>query len=322
MPLPLILGIGAAIAAVGGVGASIHGGVKMKEANDTIKSAQYRHEQNIEKLKKQEEKTTENVDRLGIFELEIIKNFSIFAQLIEKIHNRPEFKNINQNNENIPTYSPEELRKASVGASGILGSLGGAAAGIAGAAGSFAIAGAGSAAINASLATLGGGAIAAGGGGIALGTAVLGGATLGVSLLVGGIIFNFTGSKLSDKADEAWSQMKKAEEEINKICDYLDELETCAKEYHATLNKLNNIYQKHIDKMKFLIVDMSMTDWKYFSDSAKLLVENTYYLVGLLYNMCKVKLVLQSENKDETNAINRDEINIMQLKAESYLLTA
>ena len=133
MPLPLILGIGAAIAAVGGVGASIHGGVKMKEANDTIKSAQYRHEQNIEKLKKQEEKTTENVDRLGIFELEIIKNFSIFAQLIEKIHNRPEFKNINQNNENIPTYSPEELRKASVGASGSLGSLGGAAAGIAGA---------------------------------------------------------------------------------------------------------------------------------------------------------------------------------------------
>ena len=157
---------------------------------------------------------------------------------------------------------------------------------------------------------------------MALGTAVLGGATLGVGLLVGGIIFNFTGSKLSDKADEAWSQMKKAEEEINKICDYLDELETCAKEYHATLNKLNNIYQKHIDKMKFLIVDMSMTDWKYFSDSAKLLVENTYYLVGLLYNMCKIKLVLQSENKDETNAINRDEINTMQLKAENYLLTA
>ena len=342
MPLPLILGIGAAIAAVGGVGASIHGGVKMKEANDTIKSAQYRHEQNIEKLKKQEEKTTENVDRLGIFELEIIKNFSIFAQLIEKIHNRPEFKNIDSNGEKIPTYSPEELKKVSVGAGVLVGGLSGAAAGTAG---GFAAAGAttaavmalgtastgtaiatlsGAAATNATLAALGGGAIgsAAGAGGMALGTAVLGGATLGVGLLVGGIIFNFTGSKLSDKADEAWSQMKKAEEEINKICDYLDELETCAKEYHATLNKLNNIYQKHIDKMKFLIVDMSMTDWKYFSDSAKLLVENTYYLVGLLYNMCKVKLVLQSENKDETNAINRDEINTMQLKAENYLLTA
>ena len=145
-----------------------------------------------------------------------------------------------------------------VAASGILGSLGGAAAGIAGAAGSFAIAGAGSAAINASLATLGGGAIAAGGGGLALGTAVLGGATLGIGLLVGGIIFNFTGAKFSDKADEAWEQMKKAEQEINKSCDYLQEISNCTEEYYSTLNKLNNIYQKHIDNMKSLIVDMSI----------------------------------------------------------------
>lgn len=315
MPLPLILGIGAAIAAAGGVGASIHGGVKMKEANDTMKSAKYRHEQNVEKFENKNKQTTEVMDKLGTLELEITKSFSVFADLIEKIHNRPEFKNIDSNGEKIPTYSPEELKKVSVGAGLLLGGLGGAAAGTAG---GFAAAGvtttavmalgtastgtaiatlSGAAATNATLAALGGGAIgsAAGAGGMALGTAVLGGATLGVGLLVGGIIFNFTGSKLSDKADEAWSQMKKAEEEINKICDYLDELETCAKEYHATLNKLNNIYQKHIDKMKFLIVDMSMTDWKYFSDSAKLLVENTYYLVGLLYNMCKVKLVLQSD---------------------------
>ena len=31
MPLPLILGIGAAIAGAGGLGAGIHGGLKMKE---------------------------------------------------------------------------------------------------------------------------------------------------------------------------------------------------------------------------------------------------------------------------------------------------
>ena len=37
MPLPLILGIGAAIAGAGGLGAGIHGGLKMKEANDTLK---------------------------------------------------------------------------------------------------------------------------------------------------------------------------------------------------------------------------------------------------------------------------------------------
>lgn len=36
MPLPLLLGIGAAIAGVAGVGSGVHGAVKMKEANDTM----------------------------------------------------------------------------------------------------------------------------------------------------------------------------------------------------------------------------------------------------------------------------------------------
>lgn len=44
---------------------------------------------------------------------------------------------------------------------------------------------------------------------MALGSTILGATTLGVGLLVGGVIFSVTGSKLSDKADEAHSQMKK-----------------------------------------------------------------------------------------------------------------
>ena len=79
MPLPLILGIGAAIAAAGGVGASIHGGVKMKEANDTMKSAKYRHEQNVEKFENKNKQTTEVMDKLGTLELEITKSFSVFT---------------------------------------------------------------------------------------------------------------------------------------------------------------------------------------------------------------------------------------------------
>lgn len=46
MPLPLILGIAAAVAAVTGVGAGVHGGMKMKDANDTISEANDRHEKN------------------------------------------------------------------------------------------------------------------------------------------------------------------------------------------------------------------------------------------------------------------------------------
>ena len=39
MPLPFIIGGLAAAAAIGGVGSGIHGGMKMKEANDTMKLA-------------------------------------------------------------------------------------------------------------------------------------------------------------------------------------------------------------------------------------------------------------------------------------------
>ena len=38
MPLPLILGIGAAIAGAAGIGAGIHGAVKMKELLDSIRN--------------------------------------------------------------------------------------------------------------------------------------------------------------------------------------------------------------------------------------------------------------------------------------------
>ena len=75
MPLPLILGIGAAIAAIGGVGAGIHGGVKMKEAKDTMEEAQCRHEKNVKKFEEQNKQTTEVMDELGKLELEIVKSF-------------------------------------------------------------------------------------------------------------------------------------------------------------------------------------------------------------------------------------------------------
>ena len=67
------------------------------------------------------------------------------------------------------------------------------------------------------MATLGGGTLAAGGGGVALGSAILSGATLGVGLLIGGLIFNAKANSFLEEADEAWDQMLKNEKAINKI---------------------------------------------------------------------------------------------------------
>ena len=329
MPLPLIpliIGGAAALAGAGGVGAGIHGAVKMKDAKDTMESADRRHRRNIARFEEKNTLATTTMDNLGKLELEILASFSKFSEVFEKIHNKPEFEKISKDGVNLPSYTAEELKRTSVGAGVLLGGLGGAAVGTAG---GFAAAGAttaavmalgtastgtaiaslsGVAATNATLAALGGGALAAGGGGMALGSAVLGGATLGVGLLVGGVIFSITGKKLSDKADQAWSQMLQAEEEINKICDYLVELDNVAGQYFLTMTSIQESYVKQLSNLTTLVTVSNRRDWNMYTNEEKLLVENTALLVKLLYAMCKVQLVKKS-GEDDLNRINYSEID-------------
>lgn len=327
MPLPLIIGGIAAIAGVAGVGSGIHGGVKMKEANDTMKSAQMKQENAVYKFEKRNTETTELMDGLGEQELKILNSFERFSNLIEKIQGRPEFKAYDKDGIKLPEYEAEELKKVSAGAGVLLGGLGGAAVGTAG---GFAAAGvttsaimvlgtastgtaistlSGVAATNATLAALGGGSLAAGGGGMALGSMVLGGATLGIGLLVGGMIFNMTGSKLSDKADEAYSQAKKTEKEVNKIVAYFDELSTAAEGFRTSLTNVEEQYTKHLSTLEHIINFEEKVEWSEFSDKEKILTKNTVLLVGLLYQMCKIQLVLKSEKEDELNHINKEAID-------------
>lgn len=337
MPLPLILGIGAAIAGATGVGTGIHGAVKMKNANDTMKEAESRHNRNIAKFENKSNSTNRKMDALGQLELKILKDFDAFSDTIEKIQKRPQFKEYNKDGVTLPKYDKEQLKNVSVGAGVLIGGLGGA---VAGTAGGFAAAGAttsavmalgtastgtaiaslsGAAATNATLAALGGGAIAAGGGGIALGTTVLGAATLGVGILVGGVIFNFTGSKLSDKADEAYEQMKKSENIIYKVCSYLDELERAAERYMTALNKVYKKYLECFNYISYVVNNLNKVDWDEFSEQEKLATHNAVLLVGLLYKMCKVNLVNKAKTKDEINTVNQSAIYYAIKDSESVL---
>lgn len=327
MPLPAILGAAAAIAGATGLGSAIHGGVKMKQANDTMKKAQTEHQENIARFEEQNKNTTEAMDRLGKQELEILKSFEKFSSIFERIQNKPEFKAYWKGEVEIPPYSPEDLKAVYVGAGVLLGGLGGAAMGTAG---GFAAAGAttaavmafgtastgtaiaslsGAAATNATLAALGGGALAAGGGGIALGTTILGATTLGMGILVGGIIFNLTGSKLSDKADEAMEQMEKAKKEIDAICAYLVELYQAEDKFEKTLSAVNHVYQRHLEQLGNLVILNGKTDWNTYTDAEKVLTENASLLVGILFKMCKVQLVLASGDTTNVNNVNHEEVD-------------
>lgn len=337
MPLPFILGAAAAVAAIGGVGSGIHGAAKMKEANDTMKSADSRHRKNIKRFDDTSAATNKAMDELGALELEILHSFDEFSNTIEKIQNRPQFKEYKKDGVTLPKYDKEALKSVSVGAGVLLGGLGGAAVGTAG---GFAAAGAttsavmalgtastgtaiaslsGAAATNATLAALGGGAIVAGGGGIALGTTILGATTLGVGLLVGGVIFNVTGSKLSDKADEAWAQMKKAEKTIDAACTYLNDLKSAATKYTASVTKARDKYKEIFGYVSYAVNNLKKTDWNDFSEEERIATQNAVLLVGLLYKMCQVSLVNKASNENDMNTVNRYEIDESIKNAEAVM---
>lgn len=336
MPVPLIVGA-AALAGAFGAKKAIDGGTKMKEADDVRKLAQEIQNYAIERFDKKNAEVTGIMDEIGNRELEILKSFGTFSDLIEKIQGRPEFKPYKKGSANLPIYKSDEIRKVSMGAGVLLGGLSGAAAGTAG---GIAAAGAtttaimafgtastgtaistlsGAALTNATLAALGGGAIAAGGGGMALGTMVLGGATLGAGLLVGGIIFNVVGSKLSEEAEEAYRQAKKTEEEVNEIVKYLDALISVATKFQETLFAVNDQYKMRLQMLEYTIDELGKIRWNDFTRSEKIMTENIVLLVGLLYKMCQVNLVVKNQDDNKMNAVNSKEVNRIVKEAKDVL---
>ena len=141
--------------------------------------------------------------------------------------------------------------------------------------------------------------------GLALGSVALGGATLGLGFLVGGISLCMSGSDLQDQADTAWEHMKKAEEQIDQICDYLIELRELSNRYYSTLEIVNDLYQKHLNDLKIVVDERKHICWTEFSPKEQLVAKNTVLLVGLLHQMCKVELVLASKDKQGFNTINK-----------------
>ena len=125
MPLPLLLLGLAAIAGVSGVGAGVHGAVKMKNASDKIKEAKRRDERNNERLKSHNVSACSSMDNLGNLELQILASFKDFADLVEKIKNKPKFADIKIGETEIPKFDRKSIEDVYVGASILISALGG-----------------------------------------------------------------------------------------------------------------------------------------------------------------------------------------------------
>ncbi len=140
---------------------------------------------------------------------------------------------------------------------------------------------------------------------------------LDLPIMATGIYFNgFLNAKYADKAHK---EVLKAEIEINKICDYLANLSAVANEYLKSLKHIESVYKEHLYTLKKIVFTDQKQDWNLFTEEEKLITENTVLLVGLLYEMCKVQIVLKSDNKDDLNTINYNDIDDNINKAVTFL---
>ena len=320
MPLPLI--IAAVTAGIIGAGAALDGAVKISDANDKMKEAQSRQKKNEAKMESEEKQTTQQMDLLGKKELEIMVGFKEFSDVFEKIKYRPNIALHSQNGFTLPKYDGKKLREMSSDAQMMM-------AGIQSGVGTFAGIAAGGAVNSALLsagihgtsvlAALGGGALSAGGGGIIAGTTALGAASLGLGFLVGGIILNLNGSGANDEADEVWDKMLDNEKKISKICQYLADLRVTADIYYKSIQHVESVYREHLRQIKSIVYGCGKTNWNYYTAGERLLVENTVLLVQLLYDMCKVELVLKSSDKNGINTVNHQAVTNTVNKARTVL---
>lgn len=285
MPLPLLLLAGAAVSALG-----VTKNLKYNKKFDDIKK---RNDSNIAKYKNQEYLTTSTLNKLAKKNLEINESFKIFQDAIEKIKNC-EFHEIEKKEDKIPKFSPEKINGGSIGNSVFLSSL----------------------CTATGIATVAPTALSTLGGGLTLnvitrmlGTTLISGATLGAGVIIGGIFSSIQGKSLSNKVDEAYSQMLTTEKKIEKVCFYLKELDDYLTKF---LNSMCKIYNKFTENLRRLVymISIGKTDYKDYTNEEKdyLDLGNTVLLTQLLYHMCKIELISKSST-DNINIINKVEID-------------
>ena len=252
MALPFILA-GAALLA-GGIG--VKKGIDAKEDFDRAerigRRAKRNHEDAIESLESEREKTNQSFQDLGRLKVSIFSDQ--IKYLVDEIKKRKKAKskmtgfeqmveelNLPQMEKMVLGSLDIEKGLASGAASGALMGLGayGSVGMLASASTGTAIASlSGAAATNATLAWLGGGSLAAGGFGMAGGMVVLGGLVAGPAIAITGFVMASKAEEALTKARDYESEVDQAIEKINSMEIVLKGLQANALEMSMTLPKL------------------------------------------------------------------------------------
>ncbi|MDZ8050002.1 MAG: hypothetical protein RMX68_030840 [Aulosira sp. ZfuVER01] len=257
--IPLILGAVAIASAVLGVGAGAVGVAEMNEAQEIGNRAQKRHEDAVRHLKADWEATNELAGEYGEFQLDVMmRTIGRFVDFIERNIGKAKQseKEFLEGLDGISVQQIKEYKTAAIEAEqffqGGAKAIGAATAGYGGAMGFATSVGvastgtligglSGAAAWNATLAWLGGGSLAVGGGGMALGSLVLGGITVGPAVLIGGFVIAGEGEKALTKAREYDAEVNIAITKIESAKDFIQQVKRRITELMDLVKSLNDV---------------------------------------------------------------------------------
>lgn len=255
--IPIILGALAVGTAAVGAFTGIDAVSQMDEAKKRGKSAQARLDSARQSVEVKVKATNDLAEEYGQLQIKTkVETIGSFVDLLERLGQRAKQNNLEFLN-GLEDISPQQLKEYKsqaleaqelvsgglkaigtaygVGQStiGLVGLFGTASTGTA-------IGGlSGAAAWNATLAWLGGGSLAAGGGGMALGTLVLGGITVGPALLIGGFILSGEAEKALTKAREYEEQVNIEVSKLDAFRDFLDQVQQRIRELEYLVYDLN-----------------------------------------------------------------------------------
>ncbi|MBQ0105292.1 MAG: hypothetical protein KBT47_04555 [Armatimonadetes bacterium] len=314
MPIPLIVGgifLASGILSIPQIKGAY---VNFKSSIKNNKDANRRVNIAEEILVITDEKTTKLMDEIGYFELKIQKSFGTVEDILERIHNKPEFNEFPTDGFDIPKFDKEKIHKVSIGSGALMGSVSGAGLGVAG---SIAAEGittflvselatastgtaisklSGAAATKATLAAIGGGPLSIGGGGVALGNLLLGSMTGGISILIGSWIMNKTSQNITKKVDAVMERVEDIEERSQSIVLILNTLYDYAGDFYKSLTRVARLYMNRVNKLEKL-VDGGKTDWNDFTENEKKLTHNVILSVQILCAMIQTKLFPEKQKE-------------------------
>lgn len=329
MPIPFLVPIAiaaaSATAAATGVGAGANAIHKNKKAQNMNAHSQATFDLAKEAAETARERSNKSLEKLGKIKLDILdQSIERFISSFQKIHNikLKESTGLNELRKFcLDEQSMIEMREMSSMASSVLGGLiGGAGAGALTAFGAYgatmtfaaastgtAIASlSGAAATNATLAFLGGGALAAGGGGMALGSAVLGGAVAGPAIAILGIVMNASASKNLDNAYSNEAKTQEAVEGLKIIETLCDAITARSIMFYELLDKLNHYFEGLINQLEELLHN-SGNDYSKYTEEEQAVVAMALNVAGAIKQVLDTPILDKDGNlTTESNTVHQE----------------